>query len=168
MTPEVHRRRPDTAAPVRVITAVAVTAAFAAGGVLTQTVIVPMWRAMDPVVFQSAFRTSGPDTGATLFPIELASAVLLASLAYPALRDRAPGRRAWLGATCCVVATLLLLPIYFVGANLDLLDAALPPAAVPGRLAGWYAWNWLRTGLSIAAAVLAGYAAVAGPADSTP
>lgn len=53
-------------------TAVAATSAFAGGALLTQTVIVPYWRAMDPVAFLSHFAISGPATGATVFPFEVA------------------------------------------------------------------------------------------------
>lgn len=74
--------------------AVAATAAFAGGGLLTQTVLVPLWQRTDAAAFLALFRTSGPVTGATLFPIEVISTVLLGVLASWSLRHRLPGRLA--------------------------------------------------------------------------
>lgn len=73
-------------------TAVAVTSAFAGGALLTQTVIVPHWREMDPAEFLSEFASSGPATGATVFPFEVASVVLLGMTTYSTVTRRQPGR----------------------------------------------------------------------------
>lgn len=138
--------------------AVATTAAFAGGGLLTQTVLVPSWRAMDPAAFLPHFAKYGPATGATLFPLELTSTVLLGRVASLASKQRRPGRRAWVLATGCMVGTLALLPVYFAGTNRALLDPDFPVEDVPGELRTWYAWNWLRTGLALLATVLSGAA----------
>lgn len=63
-----------------------------------------------------------------------------------------------------MVGTLLLLPIYFVGANLAMLTEGFPVQDVPGELSAWYAWNWARTGLALLATVLCGLA-LRGPAS---
>jgi hypothetical protein len=142
--------------PARVdVAAVATTAAFAGGALLSQTVVVPRWRSLPAAEFLARFPLEGPVTGATVFPFELASAVLLAISAAGALRRHRAGRRAWLLAAAGMAGTLLLLA-YFVPTNLALLDPAFPPRAVPATLAAWYAWNWARTGLGVASAVLAG------------
>ena len=136
-------------------TAVAATSAFAGGALLTQTVIVPHWRAMDPAAFLSQFAIYGPATGATVFPFEAASVVLLGITTYSTVKSHRPGRLAWALAASCMVGTFLLLPIYFVGANLAMLDPAFPPQAVHAELTAWYRWNWVRTGLGLASAALA-------------
>jgi hypothetical protein len=136
-------------------TAVAVTSAFAGGALLTQTVIVPHWRAMDPAAFLPHFAIYGPATGATVFPFEVASVLLLGSATYSTVKSHRPGRLAWALATSAMVGTFLLLPIYFVGANLAMLDPAFPPQAVHAELTAWYHWNWVRTGLGLASATLA-------------
>jgi hypothetical protein len=142
--------------------AVAATSAFAGGALLTQTVIVPYWRAMDPTAFLSHFGTYGPATGATVFPFELASVVLLGITAYSAAKNHRPGRLAWALATSGMVSTLLLLPIYFAGANLAMLDPAFPPGAVPAELTAWYRWDWVRAGLGLASATIACIALITG------
>src|SRR6478752_3276308 len=114
--------------------AVAVTSAFAGGALLTQTVIAPHWREMDPAAFLSEFASSGPATGATVFPFEVASVLLLSMTTYSAVTSHRPGRLAWALATTCMVGTFVLLPIYFVGANLAMLDPAFPPQAVHAEL----------------------------------
>lgn len=141
------------APPARVLSAAAVaaTAAFAGGGLLTQTVLVPHWRNMDPAAFLPHFATYGPATGATLFPIELGSTLLLGSTSYLATKSHRPQRLAWVLAAGCMAGTLLLLPIYFVQANRALLDPDFPPQKVPRELRAWYAWNWLRTGMAVLA-----------------
>ncbi|WIV55814.1 DUF1772 domain-containing protein [Amycolatopsis nalaikhensis] len=129
--------------------ALAATAAFAGGALLTQTVIVPSWRAAPPEVFLARFATEGPITGATVFPFELASLVLLA------LSIRGSSARWWwAAATVCSAGTFVLL-LYFVPANLALLDPAFPPRDVAGALAAWNRWDWLRTGLGVAATAFA-------------
>jgi len=135
-------------------TAVAATAAFAAGALVSQTVIVPVWRAMDPAAFLRVFATSGPVTGATVFPFELASVLLLAITTYAALIHRRPGRLLWALAVLGMVGTLVIL-VYFVPTNLGLLDPGFPPQAVPAELTTWYRWNGERTGLGVASAVVA-------------
>lgn len=143
-------------------TALAVTAAFAAGALLSQTVIVPGWRAMSPETFQQRFTAMGPATGLTVFPFEVASMLALGAVACRAIRHRRPDRIAWALAAGCMAGTLVTL-VYFVPTNLALLHGSYPLAALPGVLTGWYRVNWVRTGLGLAAAVLAGMARTASP-----
>jgi hypothetical protein len=134
--------------------AVATTAAFAGGGLVAQTVVVPHWRSMDPSAFLEQFATSGPALGATLFPFEVISTLGLAVTTFLAVRNRSAGRAWWAAATACMVGTLVLLPIYFAGANVAMLSEDFSAANVLGELAAWNAWNWARTGLGLVAAML--------------
>ena len=134
--------------------AVATTSAFAGGALLSQTVIVPTWRAMDPAVFLHQFGTSGPATGATVFPFEIASVLLLGITTYRTVKRRRPARLVWATATASMVGTLLLVPAYFLHANAAMLDPDFPPQSVPAALTAWNAWNWARTGLGLVAAAL--------------
>jgi len=134
---------------------IATTAAFAGGGLLTQTVVVRQWQSMDPATFLTHFRTYGPATGATLFPIEVASVLLLGRTTYSTIKRRGPRGSVWACATGCMVGTVLLLPIHFARANRALLDPDFPLQEVPRELTAWYAWNWLRTGLALLASGLA-------------
>lgn len=61
-----------------------------------------------------------------------------------------------------MIATLVLLPVYFVQANRALLDPAFPTRDVAAELAAWWAWNWVRTGLAVLAVALACTAMVIG------
>lgn len=123
------------------------------GGLLTQTVVVPLWQAMEPAAFLDSFATYGPATGATLFPVELLSVVLLGAVVVATVRHREPGRLVWVGALLCMVATVLLLPLYFGDANAAFLGRTVDDVA--GALAAWHAWNWVRTGLAVVSVVLA-------------
>lgn len=135
--------------------AIAASGAFAGGGLLTQTVIAPSWRRMAPTEVPEWFRTSGAALGGTLFPVEIAAAVLLGGVVWPACRNRWPGRLAWVLACGCMAVTVLMFPLYFAGANRTLLDPGLDPHEVGGAVDGWYRWNWVRTGLALAAVTLA-------------
>lgn len=146
------------------VAGIAATGIFAGGALLTQTVLVPYWRSMEPAAFSGYFGTYGPLTGATLFPAEIAATVLLGIVLYAALRTRSSGRLAWVLAWLSMAATVLLLPLYFAAANTALLAANTSPAGLEAELASWYAWNWLRTGLAFLALVAA---AVAVAADSS-
>jgi hypothetical protein len=141
--------------------ALATTAAFAGGALLIQLVTVPQWRSMDAVAFGTQFATSGPATGAVLFPIEVASVLLLGRAAYSTIKARHPARLPWTLATAAMVGTVLLLPLYFAGANLAMLDPTFPPQSISAELTTWYRWNWIRTGLALAGTVLTCAALVA-------
>jgi hypothetical protein len=122
-------------------TAVAATSAFAGGALVSQTVIVPGWRAMDPVAFLRLLATYGPITGATVFPFELASVLLLAITTFAKVTSRWPGRLLWALAMSGMVGTLVLL-IYFVPTNLGMLDPAEAASGPPHKSAtsaeGWW------------------------------
>ncbi len=132
-----HRDQAGRPGEATVVAATAATAAFAAGGVLTQLVIVPAWRGMEPSAFLARFPTAGPTTGAVLFPIEITSVALLGRITYIAIRHGQPGRAGWALATASMVGTVLLLPVYFAGANRAMLDPLFPPNAVADELAAW-------------------------------
>ena len=148
--------------------AIATTAAFAGGGLVAQTVVVPHWRSMDPSAFLDHFGTYGPALGATLFPFEVISTLALAVTTFLAVRNRSVARGWWAAATACMVGTLVLLPIYFAGANVAMLSEDFSVENVPGELAAWNAWNWARTGLGLVAAVLCCFAIQRRPAASRP
>ncbi|WP_026197843.1 DUF1772 domain-containing protein [Sciscionella marina] len=141
--------------------ATASSAAFATGCLLTQLVTVPTWRAMEPTTFLKRFVTSGPATGAILFPVEAAAVALLGATTYTVTRQRLPGRLAWGAATASMTATVILLPVYFGRANTALLDPAFPPSNVADELSRWSKWNWVRTTLGVAATVAGGAATTA-------
>ncbi len=134
--------------------AVASAAVFVGGGLLTQTVIVPQWQAMEPAAALTSFTTYGPAMGAVLFPISVLAVVLLGLVVYSTVRSGEPGRFVWIGALLCMAATFLLLPLYFADANDMFTSRTIAEDDVAGELRSWYAWNWARTGLAFLAVVL--------------
>lgn len=143
---------------VKILAAVTASA-FAGAALMSQASVVPSWRALPPDVFLRRFPTSGPATGGTAFPFELASMLLLAKVAAAARGSRRPGRVFWLLSAACMGGTFVLL-VYFLPANLALLRPTVPVESVPGALAEWNRWNWVRTGLGVASAALAGSAMI--------
>jgi uncharacterized membrane protein len=122
---------------------------------------------MDPAAFLPHFATSGPATGAVLFPIEVTAVLTLGATTYASIYRRGPGRIPWALATASMAGTVALLPIYFARANIAMLDPAFPVQAVPGELTAWYRWNWVRTGLALAATALSCVALTASRDSST-
>ena len=159
--PQRTQRPPSRSALLIATAATASSAAFATGCLLTQVVIVPTWRGMEPTAFLERFATAGPATGAVLFPLELAAVALLAITTYTTVRQRRAGRLAWAAATAAMTATAILLPVYFAGANIALLDPTFSPGNVANELSAWNAWNWLRTTLAVASTAAAGAAMTA-------
>lgn len=148
--------------PAAQTVAAASACAFAGGALLSQTVIVPIWRAMPPATFLQHFPRYGPTTGLTVFPFEVAAMLTLGAATWRAWRRRSPRRAYWAAASACMAGTFVLL-VYFVPHNLALLDPAFPVGSVPGALADWNRWNWARAGLGIASACLAVAAGTARP-----
>ncbi|MGB3762080.1 MAG: DUF1772 domain-containing protein [Ornithinimicrobium sp.] len=144
-------RPPSRATLVTAAAALVSSAAFTAGCLLTQAVSVPTWRAMEPASFLEHFATAGPATGAVLFPLEIAAVALLGTTTYSVIRLRRGGRLLWAAATISMGATVALLPVYFAGANSAMLDDSFSATEVARELTRWNAWNWLRTGLAVAA-----------------
>lgn len=152
--------------PKTLAAAVACTSAFAVGCVLTQAVTVPTWRGLPPDEFLRRFRTTGPATGAVLFPVEVASVGLLGAATASAARRREPSRGLLTAATGAMAGTVLLLPAYFARANAAFLRPGFPIGAVAAELSAWNRWNWARTGLAVAATALSAAAAGAAGAQS--
>jgi Domain of unknown function (DUF1772) len=149
------------AIPRTLVAGAATTAAFAVGCLLTQVVTVPMWRRMDPEMFLRQFATTGPATGAVLAPMDIASVTLLGVATASAARRGAPGRMPLAAATGAMAGTVLLFPAYFARANAAFLRPGFPTDAVGTGLAAWNRWNWVRTGLALAATALSGAAVAA-------
>ncbi len=66
-----------------------------------------------------------------------------------------------------MVGTIVLLPAYFAGANIALLDPDFPLEAVAAELTSWYRWNWVRTGLAVTATALSCVALAANRGERT-
>ena len=64
----------------------------------------------------------------------------------------------WLLALVFTVASMALLPIYFFEANALFFDRTIELSQVADEVERWGFWNWIRTGLSLAAttAILVG------------
>jgi hypothetical protein len=60
-----------------------------------------------------------------------------------------------------MAGTVLLFPAYFARANAAFLRPDFPTDVVGAGLAAWNRWNWVRTGLALAATVFSGAAVAA-------
>ena len=125
--------------------------AFAGGCLVVSIVMVPGWRRMDPEAFLDWFGENGPRLGLTLFPLEAAGALFAVLAFFGALWRGSNGRLPWGLSALCIVATLVLLPLYFAGANARMVEGDMGAREVGAELASWRGWQWLRTALAVLA-----------------
>jgi hypothetical protein len=136
---------------------VAFMGAFAGGCVLLSLVMVPDWRRMNPDAFLEWFSENGPKLGLTMFPMEVAG-TLFASLSFvESVKRKSDSRVIWALSSLCMVATVVLLPLYFVGANARMLNKTIEASEVAAELDAWSRWHRLRTALAILAVVFGGW-----------
>ena len=77
---------------------------------------------------------------------------LFAVLAFfGAARRGSNGRLPWGLSALCIVATLVLLPLYFAGVNARMIEGDMGAREVGAELASWRGWQWLRTALAVLA-----------------
>lgn len=139
------------------ILSVVFMSAFAGGCLVVSIVMVPGWRGMDPEEFLDWFSENGARLGLTMFPLE-ATGALFAVLAFVgALRRKSNSRLLWGLSSLCIVATLVLLPIYFAEANTRMMNKTIEVSEVPTELGSWSSWQWLRTALAVLAVGFGGW-----------
>ena len=112
---------------------------------------------MDPDKFLDWFGEHGPTLGRTLFPLDVAGTLFAMRAFVGAPKSTSKSRRLWGLSSLCSGATVMLLPIYFVGANTRLLNKAIAGSEVTTELAAWSRWQWLRTVLALLAVVCGGW-----------
>lgn len=133
------------------ILSLAFMGAFAGGCLVASVVVAPSWRRMGPEVLLNRFPEDGPRLGLTLFPLEVVGAFFAALAFVGALRRGSAGRLPWGLSSLCIVATLVLLPVYFAEANSRMLNGAIEASEVAAELERWAGWQWLRTALAVLA-----------------
>jgi hypothetical protein len=79
------------------------------------------------------------------------AALLALGAALLALWTRRPGRWLALLSAALSFAAAATYVLYFQQANASFSAASIAPSALPGELARWAAWHWVRTAISIAA-----------------
>ena len=147
---------------------VACMGAFAGGCLVVSVVLVPTWRGMDPEAFLDWFPENGPRLGLTLFPLEAAGALFAVLAFFGAARRGSNGRLPWGLSALCIVATLVLLPLYFAGANARMVEGDMGAREVGAELASWRGWQWLRTALAVLAVAFGVWGLSRGQAERAP
>lgn len=136
------------------ILSVVFMSAFTGGCLVVSLVMVPNWREMDPDAFLDWFSKNGPRLGLTMLPLE-AFGSLFAILAFvDAVGRKSSSRVTWGLSGICIVATLVLLPVYFAKANARMLNKTIAVSEVGAELESWSNWQWLRTVLAALAVAL--------------
>lgn len=136
--------------------ALACSSAFGTGCLLISVVLVENWRHMEPAAFVDWFSAYGALLGAVLLPIEILGVIFTLIVFIQILKNNHGNSQKimWLLALISSVGAILLLPIYFAGTNTILIDKTIELSQVAGEVERWGFWNWVRTGLSLAAATM--------------
>ncbi len=129
------------------------SSAYTSGLLLTSVVLVGSWRQMEPPAVVDWFSNYAAMLGGVQAPIEVLAIVFIGVAAFERRDVRTESTLLFL-AGALLVGTLLLLPVYFVGANTALIEKTIPLSEVAAEIDRWRAWNWFRTTLSLGATIL--------------
>jgi hypothetical protein len=136
------------------------SSAYSAGHLVTSIVIVDSWSQMEPAASIAWFGVYGVKLGAVMAPFGFLAVAftLVAFILVVKKGDTSPQKVKWLLALVFTVASMALLPIYFFEANALFFDRTIELSQVADEVERWGFWNWIRTGLSLAAtaAILVG------------
>ncbi|WP_437286191.1 hypothetical protein [Sorangium sp. So ce406] len=146
------------------IASVVLTSVFAGGSLLVSTAVAPGFSSMRPGEFLDWFAVHGPEMGMTLFPFNVGGTVMCGYNLLIAIKEK-QRRLPWGLATVCMVGTLVMLPLYFARANAAFIGKKIDIQEVPAGITSWSSWQWGRTGLSLMAAISAGWGAFRRPSE---
>jgi Domain of unknown function (DUF1772) len=114
-------------------------------------VMVKFWQAVTPEIFLAWMHDNFFRFPMLMVPLNMIS-LLATLLAFGLAWKSNPASRLALGLSLiCIFASTVTYPIYFVGANADLLNRGVELSQVSATLSTWSNWHWLRTILAIAA-----------------
>ncbi len=135
------------------ILALTFSSAYSAGLLVTSIVIVDSWSQMEPAASIEWFGIYGIILGAVMAPLGFLAVAftLVAFILVVKKGDTSSQKVTWLLALVFTVASMVLLPIYFLEANTAFFDKTIELSQVANAVESWGFWNWIRTGLSLAA-----------------
>lgn len=130
--------------------------AMFAGAMLTEGfVLVPYWRSLPPDDFFTWYAANDRRLFAFFGSLTAAGALFPLAAALASLWTRDPGRGFALAAAALAIAVVLMFPLYFARANASFAAATVGAGDLPGALARWARWHWVRTALSVGAVAAA-------------
>lgn len=134
---------------------------LSAGALLAEGgVLVPFWRSEKPESFLSWYGRYASLLLRFYGVLEVASGLLVVAATVLAWLDLLPGRALFSASTALTAALLTSFPLYFKSANAQFAAGSISEASVGTELRRWATWHWARTGLAIAAFLLAASALV--------
>jgi hypothetical protein len=119
--------------------------AMLAGGAL----LVPYWRTLAPADFFAWFAANAQRMFVFFTALQAPAALLAIAAAIVSVRAQGPDRTLWVVAAVCATAVFVPYFVFFAQANSGF--AAATTTDVPGELARYAAWQWLRIALGLAA-----------------
>jgi hypothetical protein len=141
-------------APTLAVLAAVVALGLSAGAMLTEAVVlVSSWRSVAAEDFLAWFRDNDARLVAFYGPLQVTSLVLVVVAAALAVGSGRPGSTWLIVAAVLTLIALAFYPLYFRTVNASFAAGTIGAADVPGALARWASWHWLRTAIGIAAFV---------------
>ena len=114
--------------------------------------VMPFWKSLEPEAFLDWFSKYASRFGLISLPFGLLGAIFSAW----ALMDAEGGGARWLWglSLALLVASLAVLPLYFVRTNTKFYKRTLRPTEVTAEIQTWSRWHWSRTINPLIAVVL--------------
>jgi hypothetical protein len=110
-------------------------------------VLVPYWRSLPAASFLAWYRQHGELLFRFYAPLEMVAFVLVVAAAGASWLDGGAGTTLLVVASTLSFVVLLSFPFYFQRVNASFAAATIAPGDVPGELARWARWHWVRVGL---------------------
>ncbi len=140
------------------IQALAVTCAAgtATANLVLAVAVLPFWKTLEPDAFLDWFSRYANRFGLISAPLGILG-VIFTSWALVNAWD-ADARWLWLLSVAMLVASLAVLPLYFVKTNTKFYKRAIPTDEIPDEVQSWSRWHWSRTVTPVAAVGLSVWA----------
>lgn len=130
---------------------------FSAGLLVTSFVFVPGWRDLEPAKAVDWFSQHGLALGLVMLPMGILALLFILAAARMTYRASGMDRQAilWGLAALAAFGSIIVLPMYFSGANTLFFDNLIEVGQVHSEIDTWGRWNWSRTVFSLLATTFA-------------
>ena len=130
------------------VLSVAALGVFLGANITEGCLLVPYWRSLAPADFFAWYATNDRRLLGFFGPLTTITVLIVLATAAIAVWTRAAGRWPMAIAAGLMVVAVLMFPLYFQGVNARFAGGIIAPADLPGALARWELWHWVRTAIA--------------------
>lgn len=134
---------------------IALLGLFAGGCIAVLCILIPFWHSLSPSELMLWFHNYGPTVAVTMLPMQIIPLLLSIYIYFLLRKTSGSAKNMWLWVNTSNVVVLIMLLVYFVPVNIELVNQTMNPAIVPSELARWEAIHVARTALTVFSTALA-------------